>query len=99
MTLHWLDRCGVEVSNTNYELYRIRGQSRWAGFECRIPLDWSAALYPIAAALITPDSEVHLPGMDPTDVQGDKAVVDVLKSMGADIEVRGRTPSSPAPAA
>ncbi len=89
MTLDWLHRCGVEVSHSDYELYRIRGQSRWAGFERRIPLDWSAALYPIAAALITPDSELHLPGMDPADVQGDKEVVGVLKSMGADIEVRG----------
>jgi 3-phosphoshikimate 1-carboxyvinyltransferase len=88
MTLHWLHRCGVEVSNTDYQLYRVRGQSRWAGFECQIPLDWSAALYPIAAALITRDSELHLPGMDSTDVQGDKEVVGVLKSMGADIEVR-----------
>ena len=87
MTLAWLTRCGVEISHTDYQLYRIRGQSRWAGFECQIPLDWSAALYPIAAALIAPDSELHLPGLDPADVQGDKEVVNVLKSMGADIEV------------
>jgi len=87
VTLDWLRRCGVEYSNQNYELYRIRGNRRWKGFDCRIPLDWSAALYPIVAAVITRDSEVHLPGMDFTDVQGDKAVVDVLKQMGADIEV------------
>jgi 3-phosphoshikimate 1-carboxyvinyltransferase len=89
VTLHWLHRCGVEVSNSEFRLYRVRGQSRWPGFECQIPLDWSAALYPIAAALITRDSELHLPGMDPADVQGDKEVVNVLRSMGADIEVRG----------
>lgn len=88
VTLAWLRRCGAEVSHTDYQLYRVRGQGRWKGFQCQIPLDWSAALYPIAAALITPDSEVHLPGMDFADVQGDKEVVNILKSMGADIEVR-----------
>jgi len=87
VTLDWLSRCGVEYSNENFELYRVRGNSRWKGFEARIPLDWSAALYPIVAALVVPDGEVSLPGMDFNDSQGDKAVVNVLREMGADIEV------------
>jgi 3-phosphoshikimate 1-carboxyvinyltransferase len=87
LTLDWLSRCGVEFSNQNYELYRVRGNSRWKGFEARIPLDWSAALYPIVAAVITDGSEVRLPGMDFNDSQGDKAIVEVLQGMGADIEI------------
>jgi len=87
VTLDWLSRCGVDYSNDNFERYRIRGNSKWDAFEVKIPLDWSAALYPIAAALITPNSEVHLPGMDINDCQGDKIVIDILKEMGADIEV------------
>jgi 3-phosphoshikimate 1-carboxyvinyltransferase len=88
LTLEWLRRCGVEFSHDNYQRYHLRGRSRWKAFDCRIPLDWSAALYPLAAALITPHSEIHLPGLDSNDVQGDKEVVNVLKTMGADIEVR-----------
>ncbi len=87
VTLDWLTRCGVEFSNENFERYRIRGRSRWDGFEATIPLDWSAALYPIAAAVLTEGSEIRVPGMDWQDSQGDKAVVDVLRRMGADIEV------------
>jgi len=86
VTLDWLTRCGVEFSNENFDRYRIRGRSRWGAFECQIPLDWSAALYPIAAAVLTENSEVRVPGMDIHDCQGDKAVVEVLRSMGADIE-------------
>ncbi len=86
MTLDWMKRCGVEFSHENFERYRIRGHARWGGFETRIPLDWSAALYPIVAALLTEGSEVSLPGMDFADSQGDKLVVDVLREMGADIE-------------
>ena len=87
MTLDWLGRCGVEYSNNNFERYRIRGQGTWSGFEVQIPLDWSAAIYPIVAAAITRDSEVRLPNMDFNDCQGDKAVVDVLRGMGAKIEI------------
>ncbi len=89
VTLDWLQRCGVEYSNENFEHFRIRGRSSWKGFERTIPLDWSAALYPIVAALLTPDSEVRLPGMDFGDCQGDKEVVTILQEMGAQIEVTG----------
>ncbi len=87
VTLDWLNRCGLEVSNDNYTTYRIRGQQRWKGFRADIPLDWSAAMYPIVAALITPGSEVHLPGLDFNDSQGDRLMINVLREMGGDIEV------------
>ncbi|MBN1943074.1 MAG: 3-phosphoshikimate 1-carboxyvinyltransferase [Phycisphaerae bacterium] len=88
VTLSWLDRVGAEYSNENFEHYRVRGQSRWSGFEYTVPRDWSGALYPIIAALITPNSEVRVPEMDMDDPQGDKRVVDVLREMGGDIEVK-----------
>lgn len=87
MTLDWLARCGVEFSNEDFTRYRIRGHSHWKGFDAEIPRDWSSALYPIVAGVLCPDSEVHLAGMDPNDSQGDKAVVDILRQMGADITV------------
>jgi 3-phosphoshikimate 1-carboxyvinyltransferase len=87
VTLSWLRRCGVEFSQEDFTCYRIRGQSRWKGFEYQVPLDWSAALYPIVAAILTPSSEVRIPGMDPGDPQGDKKVVEILHEMGADIRL------------
>jgi 3-phosphoshikimate 1-carboxyvinyltransferase len=87
VTTDWLDRCGVAYANENFEHYRVEGNSRWGGFDVEIPLDWSAALYPIVAGVVCPDSEVRLPGMDFADSQGDKGVVDVLRGMGADIEI------------
>jgi 3-phosphoshikimate 1-carboxyvinyltransferase len=52
-----------------------------------MPADWSAAMYPIVAGLLVPDSEVVVEGVDINDPQGDKLVVDVLRRMGADIAV------------
>jgi len=91
VTLDWLTRCGVEFSNADFEHYRVRGRSRWKGFDVEVPLDWSAALYPIAAGVLTAGSELTVPGMDPADSQGDKAVLDVLREMGADIRAEGGT--------
>ncbi len=90
VTLAWLDRCGVQYTNHDYERYEIAGRSSWKGFDVTIPLDWSAALYPIVAGLIVPDSEVHIPSMDCDDSQGDKGVVEILRKMGADIELTDR---------
>ncbi len=87
VTLDWLRRCGVDFSHEDYTRYRVRGHQRWGGFQATIPRDWSAAMYPIVAALITPGSEVHLPGMDFNDAQGDRLVVNVLREMGAEIEI------------
>ncbi|MDP7162570.1 MAG: 3-phosphoshikimate 1-carboxyvinyltransferase, partial [Phycisphaerae bacterium] len=87
VTLDWLGRCGVDFSNDNFERYLVRGKSRWGGFEATIPLDWSAALYPIVGGIVCPGSEVRVPGLDANDSQGDKAVIDVLRKMGADIEL------------
>jgi 3-phosphoshikimate 1-carboxyvinyltransferase len=87
VTLEWLRRCGVEFSNENFQRYRVRGKSTWKGFDVQIPLDWSAALYPIVAGILCPSSSVTVAGMDVNDCQGDKAVMDVLREMGADIQV------------
>ncbi|MFP4215653.1 MAG: 3-phosphoshikimate 1-carboxyvinyltransferase [Phycisphaerae bacterium] len=87
VTLHWLKKCGVEFSREGYEKYRLRGRSKWDAFEATIPLDWSAALYPIAAAVLTEGSEVRIPGMDLKDPQGDKSVVRILCEMGANISM------------
>ena len=87
MTLDWLTRCGIDYSNENYEHYRVRGRSTWPAFEFKVPLDWSAALYPIVAAVLSKEAQVRLPGMDFKDCQGDKEVVTLLKEMGADIEI------------
>lgn len=46
--------------------------------------DWShAAFYLVAGAIASDGEGVRLTGLSPDSVQGDRAVVDVLKSMGA----------------
>lgn len=47
----------------------------------RVPGDFSSAAFLLAAAAVTP-SEVHVKNLDVETMQGDKAIIDVLKRMG-----------------
>ncbi len=85
LTLSWLDRLGVSYAHENFERYQVRGPIRYRGFEYTVPGDWSSAAFPIAAALVT-GSEVTVENLDFDDVQGDKAILDVLEQMGARFE-------------
>lgn len=85
LTLHWLDKFGVEYHNDNYERYVINGLSNvYQGFNYTVPGDFSSVLFPVAAALIT-HSEISLLGIDMGDIQGDKKVIELFRSMGANI--------------
>lgn len=89
VTLSWLDRVGIKYENIGgtFDHFKLPGKSRIKPFEFTVPKDWSAATYPIVAALIIPQSKIVLQGLDPQDVQGDKKTIEVLKKMGANIVV------------
>ncbi len=87
MTLGWLDRTGIKYEEENMERFYIYGGQRHKAFEYEIPSDWESACFPIVAGVIT-DSEITLYGLDTNDYQGDKVIIDILKEMGADIEVK-----------
>jgi 3-phosphoshikimate 1-carboxyvinyltransferase len=53
----------------------------------RVPGDFSSAAFLLAAAAIT-HSEVRVKNLDYETAQGDKAIVDILKQMGATVNVR-----------
>ena len=87
MTLAWLQRGGVHIDCENHERYHIPGRGRLGPQKVRIPGDWSAAMYPIVAALVCPDSQVRVEGIRWDDVQGDRLLLNVLRDMGAELEI------------
>lgn len=86
MTLYWLERLGVACVNEAYERYTVTGRAAFPGFDYTVPGDWSSAAFPMAASLVT-NSPLVLENMDMADPQGDKAIVDVFRRMGAAIQV------------
>jgi len=88
MTLDWLDRQGIEYQAEGLERFDIPGGQRYRAFSRQIPADFSSATFFMCAAALT-GSEVTLTGLDMADPQGDKAVADMLRQMGAQIDVEG----------
>jgi len=86
MTLDWLDKQGIEYQNESMRLFKIKGRQTYKAFDAAIPADFSSATFFLCAAALTAD-EVTLSGLDFSDSQPDKAVVDYLRAMGANINI------------
>ncbi|MDO8588055.1 MAG: 3-phosphoshikimate 1-carboxyvinyltransferase [Armatimonadota bacterium] len=88
MTLGWLAEQGIELEREGFEVFRVPGRQSYRAFEKQAPGDWSSATFFLCAAAIT-GSDLTLAGLDINDTQGDKAVVEMLRKMGADIRLDG----------
>lgn len=87
MTLKWLDEQGIRYeASDNLTKFKIFGNQRYKSFEKTIPADWSSAAFPLVGAAIT-KSNILVKGLDLNDTQGDKAIIDYLRKMQADIQI------------
>lgn len=89
LSLSWLRRLGVKVEQTGYDHYSVVGRGAPHAFDYQTPGDWSSAAFPLAAALTT-GSALSVESLDFDDPQGDKALVPLLRSLGARVEQEGR---------
>lgn len=89
LLLYWFDKAGLACENVgnHYRHYRFPGNLPPRPFDITIPFEWSAPGYPLLAAIVTPNSEVAVRGMDLSDPYGDKQMLCLLKQMGADLTI------------
>lgn len=86
MTKIWLEEFGAKVSiSDDFKHISVKAPSEMKAKDCVIPSDWEAVAYPLVAALIT-DSEITIENIDGSGSQGDDKIVEVLQSVGADIQ-------------
>jgi len=86
MTLKWLKDEGIQFKNEDMKKFYIPGNQFYPAFERKIPSDFSSATFFLAAGALK-ENDITCFGLDFNDPQGDKAVVDYLKAMGAKIEI------------
>jgi 3-phosphoshikimate 1-carboxyvinyltransferase len=86
MTLDWLDKQGIVYENDRMRRFRVQGGQSYKAFDLPVPADFSSATFFLCGAALFGDG-VTLKGLDFADSQPDKAVVDYLRAMGADITV------------
>lgn len=80
ITLDVLKIFGADITEENNTFY-INGSSL-SGCDYTVEADWSNAAFWLC-------SGVEISSLNPDSVQGDKAIIDVLRSMGADITQNG----------
>jgi len=85
MTLAWLASQGITVERSGWSKFVVNGGRKYSPFERRIPGDFSAATFFLAAAAIT-GSSLELEGLDMADSQGDTAVVSILEGLGCEVD-------------
>lgn len=82
MTIDVLEKHGIRVDvYGNFDHIFIPSNQSYKPADCRVTGDFSSAAFLLAAAAIT-DSKVQVNDLDNESVQGDKAILVILKQMG-----------------
>lgn len=86
MTKLWLESVGVPVKiSDDFKKISVTGPVPFKAFDKAVPSDWEGVAFPLIAALIS-GSEITIDNVDGSGSQGDDKIVEVLQSVGADIE-------------
>lgn len=85
MTFAWFDKLSIPYQREDYSLFTIPGNTHLSPFTYTVPGDMSSLAFPVIAALIT-KSSLTIQGIDPSNVQGDKAIFPVLEALGARLQ-------------
>ncbi|MFN8255121.1 MAG: 3-phosphoshikimate 1-carboxyvinyltransferase [Bacteroidales bacterium] len=83
LTISILNNFGIDIENSNYEGFLIRGGQVYKSCNCYAEGDWSGSAFVLVAAAIA--GELNLTGIDVHSFQGDKKIKEVLKMCGATV--------------
>lgn len=85
ITTSMMGKFGVEVTEEG-NVFHAEPQ-HYMPTDYRVPADFSSSAFPLVAGGIA--GRVTARGMDMSDPQGDRKIIDVLKEAGCDVEVSG----------
>ncbi|WP_245900845.1 3-phosphoshikimate 1-carboxyvinyltransferase [Deinococcus yavapaiensis] len=90
-TLHTLSVFGVAFeASDDLRTVTIPGPQAYRGGDVTVPGDYPGSSALLVAGTLVP-GEIRVHGLDPNDLQGERASIDVLKAMGADVVHEGTT--------
>lgn len=85
LTLQMLEQYGIKIINNDYKSFVIMGNQEYQAHDYRVEADFSqAAFYLVAGAI---GNDVVLTDLNLNSLQGDKATLSILETMGAKINV------------
>lgn len=83
MTLDILQQLGIKIQHTNFQHFFIEGNQRVKARSYIAEGDWSGAAFHLVAAAIA--GKVNIEGLHKNTLQADKAILQVLEKVGANI--------------
>lgn len=87
VTLSWLKKIGAKVSHSpDFSHFKVFCKKSPEPFSYTVPADYSSLMYPLGMALVS-GSTLTIEGVDLSDSQGDKVILDKLKEMRAPIYI------------
>lgn len=89
MTIECLEKFGIKVSaSPDFREFKTMKQN-YQPATYRVEGDWSSASYLLAAGALA--GEIEVANLNPDSLQGDKAIADFLRDMGAAITIKDKS--------
>jgi len=86
LTLDILQKFGIKIENRGYQEFYIEGNQRYKSNSFRVEGDYSQAAFWIVAGIL--GRRIDCLDLNPASLQGDKAILTVVRQMGADLEIK-----------
>lgn len=87
ITLDVLKKFGIKIENDNYHVFNIKGNQQYKARNYTVEGDFSQAAFFLVAGAIGCD--IICTGLKENSLQGDKAILDIIRRTGAEIEKVG----------
>lgn len=87
LTLDVLWKYGIEIENKDYKEFYIKGNQKYIGRDYYVEGDFSQAAFWIVAGLL--GNGIICKGLNPSSLQGDRAILDIVREMGGHFEQKG----------
>lgn len=88
LTLEVLNSFGITIHHEGYRRFFIRGNQRFQPADIRTEGDWSGGAFLLVAGAI--NGNLRITGLDVKSRQADRAILDALKSAGADVAIENQ---------
>ena len=85
LTIDMLKQYGVKIENNNYQEFFIKGNQKYISQNHRVEGDYSQVAFWIVAGLL--GEEITCLDMRKDSLQGDREIIDIVRTMGAKIDV------------
>lgn len=85
LTIEVLELFGIKVENKDYNKFKIKGNQKYKNRDYSVEGDYSQAAFFIVGGIL--GKSVSCTGLKTESLQGDRAILDIVKEMGADIDI------------